>query len=411
MVDKNLFLYDLAVVAILKNEAPYLKEWLDYHLLAGVDHFFLYDNDSPDNQSEVVAPYVAAGLVDYFSLPGKVMQAVAYNDAPKRFKFFSRYMTFIDGDEFIFPKSNRSVVEVVDEILSGVPNAAGVAVNIHNFGSNGHDKADYSRGVLERFTRRAPSNWIRSEVPRGNQLVSSILNPRAIKFLPNPHCAIYLENFFAVNENGDRVPGYSNEPVTAEKIVMNHYNTKSREEYRKKIERGMADKVHNVYDMKFFEIRDRNEVFDDGILKYRAAREKNFSLEDAAKKFSRVTEALIENLSAEKISLEAALTCRALSSFLLKKFPRDKDSWKICEEKSLEAILKSLSGINFSEAQLFVRELPNLLNLPYPAAKEIRVAASQIISQMKEIYRLNGFWKDFVEADYLQDFFKEEFGQ
>ena len=31
-VSKNLFLYDLAVVAIMKNEAPYVKEWLDYHL-------------------------------------------------------------------------------------------------------------------------------------------------------------------------------------------------------------------------------------------------------------------------------------------------------------------------------------------------------------------------------------------
>ena len=41
MVDKNLFLYDLAVVAIFKDEAPYLKEWLDYHLAAGVEHFYL----------------------------------------------------------------------------------------------------------------------------------------------------------------------------------------------------------------------------------------------------------------------------------------------------------------------------------------------------------------------------------
>ena len=65
MVDKNLFLHDLAVVAILKNEGAYLKEWLDYHLLAGVNHFYLYDNDSPDNQAEVVAPYVKAGLVDW----------------------------------------------------------------------------------------------------------------------------------------------------------------------------------------------------------------------------------------------------------------------------------------------------------------------------------------------------------
>ena len=104
MVDKNLFLYDLAVVAIMKNEGHYLKEWLDYHLLAGVEHFYLYDNESPDNQAEVAKPYVEAGLVDYFPLPGKAMQYVAYNDAVKRFKFQCRYMAFIDGDEFVYPK-------------------------------------------------------------------------------------------------------------------------------------------------------------------------------------------------------------------------------------------------------------------------------------------------------------------
>ena len=90
MVDKDLFLHDLAVVAILKNEAPYLKEWLDYHLIAGVKHFYLYDNESPDNQAEVAKLYVAAGLVDYIPAPGKVMQTAVYNDAIKRFKFQSR---------------------------------------------------------------------------------------------------------------------------------------------------------------------------------------------------------------------------------------------------------------------------------------------------------------------------------
>ena len=104
-IDKNLFLHDLAVVAIMKCEGPYLKEWLDYHLLAGVDHFYLYDNDSPDNQAEVAAPYVKAGLVDYFYAPGKAAQMFAYNEAVKNFRFFSRYFATIDGDEFIYSKS------------------------------------------------------------------------------------------------------------------------------------------------------------------------------------------------------------------------------------------------------------------------------------------------------------------
>ena len=106
MVDKDLFLHDLSIAAILKNEGHYLKEWLDYHLLAGVDHFYLYDNDSPDNQAEVAKPYVEAGLVDYIPFPGDGVstQLRFYNDAIKRFRFQNRYLAFIDCDEFIYPK-------------------------------------------------------------------------------------------------------------------------------------------------------------------------------------------------------------------------------------------------------------------------------------------------------------------
>ena len=129
MVDKDLFPHDLAIAAILKDEGRYLKEWLDYHLAAGVDHFYLYDNESPDNQAEVAKPYVEAGLVDYFFFPGKAKQFPAYNDAVKRFKFYNRYMAFIDLDEFIYPKTNQSITEVVDEILSQDLNAGGLAIN------------------------------------------------------------------------------------------------------------------------------------------------------------------------------------------------------------------------------------------------------------------------------------------
>ena len=107
MVDKDLFLHDLSIVAILKNEGAYLKEWLDYHLFAGVDHFYLYDNDSPDNQAEVAKPYVEAGLVDYIPYPGKAMQFMCYNEALSKVQFESRYISFIDLDEFVYPKFDK----------------------------------------------------------------------------------------------------------------------------------------------------------------------------------------------------------------------------------------------------------------------------------------------------------------
>ena len=278
MIDKNLFPYNLSIVTIMKGEAPYVKEWLDYHLLAGVDHFFIYDNESPDNLKEILQPYIDAGVVTYIFYPGKCRQMESYIDAAKKFRFLSRYIAWIDADEFIFPKSKSTIVEVVDEIFSTYPNASGLAVNIHNYGSNGQDTADYTKGVLERFTRRAsndwtpPVSWAPSE-KGGSAQVSSIVNPRRVKLFTHPHAPNYFDTCFAINENGNVVHGFSSFPVSTEKIVMNHYTVKSKEEYAKKVQRGNADWEDNRYSMKNFSHDKFNNEFDDSILKYRDARQ------------------------------------------------------------------------------------------------------------------------------------------
>jgi hypothetical protein len=57
--------YNLAMVTVLQNEAPFLPEWLEYHMLytVGVEHFYLYDDGSTDELAATLAPYVAADLV------------------------------------------------------------------------------------------------------------------------------------------------------------------------------------------------------------------------------------------------------------------------------------------------------------------------------------------------------------
>ena len=39
----------LSFVAIVKNEAPYIVEWIEFHRLVGVDKFYIYDNESSEN--------------------------------------------------------------------------------------------------------------------------------------------------------------------------------------------------------------------------------------------------------------------------------------------------------------------------------------------------------------------------
>ena len=262
MVDKNLFLYDLAIVAIMKNEEPYVKEWLDYHLLAGVDHFYIYDNDSTPEFKKILQPYIDANIVNYIHYPGKARQYEAYNDAFKKFRHHCRYMAWIDGDEFIFPKSKSTITEIVDEVLSKNPNAAALCPNWFMFGSNGLETANFSIGVIDRFTKRSKNV---------DRHIKTIANPRKIDFFLNPHYAMYFLGCYSVNENGNFFAGPFNEEKTTEKICINHYYFKSREEYNSRVGRGdgTKDRPSEWFDSWG---NNCNEVFDDGIVKYRDAR-------------------------------------------------------------------------------------------------------------------------------------------
>lgn len=456
-VDKNLFLYDLAVVSIMKCEGPYVKEWLDYHLLAGVDHFFIYDNDSPDNQREVVKPYVDAGLVTYIFYPGQARQYEAYNAAVRDYRYFCRYMAFIDGDEFIFPQSDRSIVEVVDEIFEKHPKAAALGANIFTYGSNYQDKADYTKGVLERFTRRASVDdtpiFEVNGLHGGTAHISTIANPRRIDFFGNPHYAIYIVRNFAINENGDKIPFFSNYPPTVKKIVMNHYSVKSREEYEGKIRRGTADAVYNIYKAEKFLHEKDNEIFDDSILKYRKRRQAELVPKgDILQKFAKLKLIKINKLLAALSSTllpgfvvddaqsffsdyqkgyeyfssltkffnetqidffqnktETYLTCLALSGLLKGTF-LDDEFKKLFEEFSLYFVYKTFrtENLEVADIHMLINELPKILALPYPAVEKIRKFCFAMIPPFMDIFREYNpvSWKSFAHFQYILDMLK-----
>lgn len=265
--------------------------------------------------------------------------------------------------------------------MSHDPNAAGLAVNWHIFGSNGLEKADYSQGVLERFTRRAPNDW------GSNKLVKDIVNPRfLIVPLQSPHAMNYFKGFYSVNENGDCVKGAFNFPVATEKIVINHYFSKSREEFLKKRERGRAAKTtFRAYGD--FDKHDHNEEFDNGILKYRDARAKIYQ-PPKPRSDADLIKALERNLSPTLSSdtpiefyagkMETFLTCRAVAAYLQTKLA-DNSQAKFFEEESLKAILKTFaSPISVADKGLFDKELPELLKLPYPVIKEIKAESIKL---------------------------------
>ena len=251
----------LAVVLIAKNEAPYIEEWINFHVRQGVTHFIIYDNESTDNFHEILKPYIDSGLVTYHVIKGKCRQNDAYNMAVHDYGQKFRYMAFIDADEFLFLREDTdggNICAFMDRFMSGHPNAGGIAVNWCNFGSGGHiTKPEGS--VLRNYTMRADDSF------KQNHNVKTVCDPRKVFYYGYCHAPTYYRGFYNLDENGDIVSGAFTDKVNSKKIRINHYFCKSKEEYIEKMKRGRAD-ISQIRDMEDFKFFDRNDKADTEIL-------------------------------------------------------------------------------------------------------------------------------------------------
>ena len=230
---------DLSACVIVKNEAPYIKEWLDYHLLVGVKRFYVYDNESTDNLQEVLAPYIAQGLVIYKYYPGEARQMAAYNECIREYKDMTEWLAVIDADEFIVPTEKNSIPEFLKEFKD----CPGVGINWISFDSNDYKKKPHG-SLLENYTRVHYDDQFSS-----NHHIKSIVRPEMVELYSNPHYAKYKDGKHAVDENGNELKGcvyrdvhpeaYT-DVVSVNKIRINHYFSKSEEEYNAKLKRGRA---------------------------------------------------------------------------------------------------------------------------------------------------------------------------
>ena len=146
-VDNRKLKYYLSFCLIFKDEAPFLKEWLDYHLTIGVDHFYLYNNNSSDEYMTVLEPYIKRGLVSLVDWPFEQSQAQAYENCIDKYKNESNWIAFIDADEFVCPKFDTDL----KNWLSNYSKYPGVCVKWLHFGSGGSLKHDYSKYVIEQY--------------------------------------------------------------------------------------------------------------------------------------------------------------------------------------------------------------------------------------------------------------------
>ncbi len=218
----------LSITAMFRDEAPYLREWIEFHRLVGVERFFLYDNMSVDAHAEVLAPYIADGTVVVHEWPFFPGQQEAYGHTLAEHGHESRWIAFIDVDEFLFSPTRRSVAD----LLGHYERWPAVGVNWAMFGTSGHH--DRPRGlVIESYHRRAPDDAL------SNRYIKSIIDPRRVASTGNAHYFIY-DRYTTVDENEYPVQGPLTKSVSFDLLRLNHYFTRSEREAREKL-KGRGD--------------------------------------------------------------------------------------------------------------------------------------------------------------------------
>lgn len=223
------FQYYLSVCCIVKDENDYLEEWIDYHQKTGVQHFFIYDNGSKIPVRSVPA-IQQNNAITVIEMPGKNQHVKAYQHCLNKFGRLSRWIAFIDVDEFIVPKTENLNLP---EFLQKYENYGGLGISWLIFGSNGHTQKPAGRQI-ENFTKRSDIGFL------PNRHIKSIVQPAHVSSAFKSHCFKYNTGFYCVNEHFTPIEGATAD-VSVDTIQLNHYYCRSLEEYHQKVERGISD--------------------------------------------------------------------------------------------------------------------------------------------------------------------------
>lgn len=242
--------YYLSVCAVFKNEAPGLSEWVEFHKAVGVEHFYLYNNNSEDDFLIALTPRISDGTVTLIDFPKHPGQLAAYDHCLSTFANEARWIAFLDIDEYLHPAKSTNLKNV----LTNYESYPSVCVNLQIYGSSG--RALPSGGlIIESFTRKGPLSWSR------NRQIKSIVDPTRTIRSCDPHSFVLSGSEPAVTEHYKAITTSSSKAVTIDLIRINHYAIRSFVEFLAKRRRGRAG-TNKKRALLHFARLDRNNVCD-----------------------------------------------------------------------------------------------------------------------------------------------------
>ena len=249
----------LTLAAVVRDQEHYIKEWLAFHHMIGVERFVIVLHKCSDRTEKNISelPFFEKCIkLHHIVNDEQRVQMGAFRWMIDTYGSSTEWMLFVDSDEFFFGTEEDDLRTV----LSGYEDHSGLAAHWHMFGANGHVLRPPAPSI-KHFTRRIPDDRY---VLHG---VKSIIKPREVLEILSPH--LFLTRRGTVREHGDAVDcqGIWQVPDTVPSwdiVRCNHYNTRSMEDWVARRKRGSCNDFRNAdnYDVEHF-YRYQNDTIED----------------------------------------------------------------------------------------------------------------------------------------------------
>ena len=247
----------VAICAIGRLENRYAVEWVEHYKQMGVDRIYIYDNNRPEDGetfADVLQPYIEAGLVE--TIPWDGRQKPAYEDCYNRHNQEYGWIGFFDFDELVWIQDGRKA----SDLLSGFDYADVLVMNWQTMTDNGLLHYE-PKPMKERFTEGTGEDF------QINRHVKSFVHTgiKGISF-NDPHCP-NAPKLMVVSVHGISVKQIPIQDQVIHDIArVDHYDTKTAEEWVAKNRRGWPDATKKISDRRrasaidiFFAINQRTK--------------------------------------------------------------------------------------------------------------------------------------------------------
>ncbi len=264
---------EVIAVTTMRNEGPFILDWVAYHLGVGITYFLVYTNDCDDETEGVLDALAMRGLVTRIDNPvgpGEKPQRLALEDAATHpLVRRADAVVVMDVDEYIN-------IHVGDGRLEDLFAAAGdpdmISMTWRLFGTSGVTEYE-DRPVAEQFTRAAPYLTRKPHQAWGFKTIFRREAPFNGFGVHRPHTPTSAMPRWT-NGSGQQMPDRYLESGWRSAIdcwgydlvTLNHYAVRSCESFLVKRDRGRTNHVARPQGIAYWNTYNRNDEEDRSIL-------------------------------------------------------------------------------------------------------------------------------------------------